>query len=151
MDLNAADVRHLRTAVELAASACREGEYPYGSLLVDADGQMIAREHNTTLSTGDITAHPELKLARWAASNLLPAQRGETTMYTSCQPCAMCANVIARAGLGRVVFALSAEDLRSLQPADLPRPDGFPVEYAGPSLFDVAASPIHAFYGRADA
>ena len=144
------DTELLRMAIDLAAAAGRDGELPYGSLLVGPDGEILAREHNTMLSTGDITAHPELKLARWAALTLTPEECRSITMYTSCQPCTMCSPVIARARLGRVVFALSADQLHHLQPAGLPRPDGAEVHYDGPSQFDAAAAPISAYYGVVD-
>lgn len=137
----------LRLAIDLAAEAGRNGELPYGSLLVGADGEILARDHNTMLSTGDITAHPELKLARWAALTFTPEQCRDITMYTSCQPCSMCSPVIARAQLGRVVYALSADQLHDLQPPGLPRPDGAEVQYDGPSQLDAAAAPIKAYYG----
>ncbi len=141
------DTELLRMAIDLAATAGREGDLPYGSLLVEPGGEILAREHNTMLSTGDITAHPELKLARWAAQTFTPEECRNITMYTSCQPCTMCSPVIARARLGRVVFALSADQLHDLQPADLPRPDAAEVVYDGPSEFDAAAAPIRTFYG----
>ena len=144
------DTELLRVAIELAAAAGREGELPYASLLVGPDGEILARDHNTMLSTGDITGHPELKLARWAALTFTPEECRGITMYTSCQPCSMCSPVIARAQLGRVVFALSADQLHDLQPADLPRPDGAEVRYVGPSEFDAAAAPIRAYYGNLD-
>ena len=150
MDLNSLDFHHLTEAVQIAGSAAHDGEYPYGSLLAGADGQELRREHNTTLSTGDITAHPELKLARWAALHLRPEQRVAATMYTSCQPCIMCANVIARAGLGRVVFSLSMDQLRALQPDGLTRPDAYPVTYIGPNTLAASAEPIRSFYQTRD-
>jgi len=141
------DTELLRMAINLAAAAGHDGELPYGSLLVGADGEILAREHNTMLSTGDITAHPELKLARWAAQTFTPEECREITMYTSCQPCTMCSPVIARARLGRVVFALSADQLHDLQPAGMPRPDAAEVAYDGPFELDAAAAPIRAYYG----
>ncbi len=140
------DLRHLRAAVDLAALAAATGELPYGSLLVDAAGTVLASEHNTVNSSRDITAHPELKLARHAARTYATGQRAGLTLYTSCQPCAMCTNVIARATLGRVVYALSTEQLHQLQPAHLPRPDAFAVQYFGPAQLDEAAHPIQQYY-----
>ena len=109
--------RYLRTAIEMAAANRAAGGAPFASLLVDADGTVIAEDVNTVDADDDMTAHPELKLARWAASNLTPEAAAETVMYTSCQPCAMCAGAIERAGLLRVVYALSSEGLASLNPA----------------------------------
>src|SRR4029078_87164 len=67
------DERHLLHAVDLAVTALASGDAPFGSLLVSADGTVLAEERNTVLSDNDITAHPELKLARWAAQHLATA------------------------------------------------------------------------------
>src|SRR5215217_6980950 len=109
--MNETDQSHLRRAIALAQQARDAGEQPFGSLLVGPDGGVLREDHNTVLSERDVTAHPELLLARWAARELDAETARRTTMYTSCQPCGMCANVIARARLGRVVFALSSEQL----------------------------------------
>ncbi|MQY08101.1 nucleoside deaminase [Actinomadura macrotermitis] len=137
------DQELLRRAIGLAATARDKGEPPFGSLLAGPDGTVLAEEHNTSIGDRDITAHPELKLARWAARELDPATAAATTMYTSCQPCGMCAGAIARSGLGRVVYALSGEQLASLQPPGT----GFteaPAE--GPALFDEARVPVEGYY-----
>ena len=137
------DERHLRRAIALASEARAGGEMPYGSLLVGPSGDVLAEDHNTVLSERDISAHPELKLARWAARELDADVAAQTTMYTSCQPCAMCTGAIARSGLGRVVFALAGEQLRSLGATS---PDAADVVYEGPALFDEARVPIDGYY-----
>jgi tRNA(Arg) A34 adenosine deaminase TadA len=124
------DRAHLERAIELARQSRTFGDAPFGSILVDASGQVIAEDRNTVASSGDITAHPELKLARWAAAHLHPAAAGTTTMYTSCQPCGMCAGAIEQSGIGRVVFALSIEQIREFRPA----PQRSTVAYEGPDL-----------------
>ncbi|MFB9906365.1 nucleoside deaminase [Allokutzneria oryzae] len=132
----------LRRAIQLAAVARESGNPPFGSLLVGPGGEVLAEEHNTSVTDADITAHPELKLARWAARELDPATAAGTTMYTSCQPCGMCAGAIARSGLGRVVFALSTEQLLTLKPGG-----DFPVvPQDGPALFDEARIPVEGYY-----
>jgi tRNA(Arg) A34 adenosine deaminase TadA len=141
-----ADERYLRRAVELAAAARAAGDMPYGSLLVGPAGDVLAEGRNTVVTEQDITAHPELKLARWAARQLDAELARQTTMYTSCQPCPMCAGAIARSGLGRVVFALSAEQLHELKPPGAVSPDAAEVAYEGPALFDEARVPIDGFY-----
>lgn len=130
----------------MALDAARAGELPYASLLVDAEGTVVARACNTVRSTGDITNHPELILARHAALTRSAEACRALTLYTSCEPCVMCRNVIARAGIGRVVFALSTEQLHRLQPPGEPRPDAARVEYRGPSMFDRAQTPVRVFY-----
>lgn len=136
------DEQLLRRAIELAGAARAAGNPPFGSLLAGPDGGVLAEDRNTVITDGDITAHPELKLARWAARELDPSTAAATTMYTSCQPCAMCTGAIERSGLGRVVFALSNEQLASLKP-----PAGPPrVRQEGPALFDEARIPVDGYY-----
>lgn len=136
------DERHLRRAIQLAAEGRAAGDAPFGSLLVGPDGIVLAEDRNTVLSAGDITAHPELKLARWAARELDPSAAAAATMYTSCQPCSMCTGAIDRAGLGRVVYALSNEQFADLKPSG-----GFPhVRREGPALFDEASEVVGGYY-----
>jgi tRNA(Arg) A34 adenosine deaminase TadA len=141
-----ADERHLRRAVELAAAARAAGDMPYGSLLAGPTGDVLAEERNTVVTEQDITAHPELKLARWAARHLDADTARQTTMYTSCQPCPMCTGAIARSGLGRVAFALSSEQLNDLKPTGAVSPDAAQVAYEGPALFAEARIPIDGYY-----
>ena len=81
-----ADERHLRRAIDLAAAARATGDMPYGSLLVGPAGDVLAENRNTVVTDRDIAAHPELKLARWAARHLDAGAARLTTMYTSCRP-----------------------------------------------------------------
>ncbi|MEU8842305.1 nucleoside deaminase [Streptomyces roseus] len=141
--INAADEALLRRAVAIAARATTLGDAPYGSLLAGPDGTVLAEAHNTVRRDNDITAHPELKLARWAARELDRHTASRTTLYTSCQPCGMCADGIVRSGLGRVVYALSTEQLVTLNPESGAWPT---VAQDGPALFDEARTPIDDYY-----
>lgn len=134
--------QHLRRAIELATEARASGNPPFGSLLAGPDDEVLVEERNTTLTDDDITAHPELKLARWAAQHLDAATAAKTTMYTSCQPCGMCAGALARSGLGQVVYALSGAQLDGLRTAG-----GFPeVPNDGPHLYEEAKAAVEGYY-----
>lgn len=133
---------YLRRAIALAAAARESGNPPFGSILVGADGSIVAEDSNTSITDNDISAHPELKLAKWAARELSPEDAAKTTMYTSCQPCGMCTGAIERSGLGRVVYALSGDQLNGLKPGG-----GFaPVVQEGPSLYDEASAVVQGYY-----
>ena len=137
-----ADETLLRRAIAIASHAITLGDAPYGSLLAGADGAILIEAHNTVRRDNDISAHPELKLARWAARELDPEAAARTTLYTSCQPCEMCTGGIARSGLGRVVYALSTEQLVGLNPES-----GWPaVAHEGPALLAEARAPIEEYY-----
>ena len=146
-----ADEDHLRRAIELADAARAAGDLPFGALLVGPAGDVLAEDRNTAVTDRDITAHPELKLARWAARELdVDTARG-TTMYTSCHPCPMCAGAIARSCLGRIVFALLGEQFEELKPARLVIPQPAEVAYEGPALFAEARVPVDAYYADLEA
>jgi tRNA(Arg) A34 adenosine deaminase TadA len=130
----------------LAHAARAEGQRPYGSLLAGPGGEVLAECHNTVLADGDITAHPELKLARWAARELDGAQARATTLYTSCEPCEMCRGAIARAQIGRVVFALSDARWHALVPPDIAAAADEAPAYEGPALDDEAARPVSGYF-----
>jgi tRNA(Arg) A34 adenosine deaminase TadA len=108
--MNDIELRHLRRCVELATEALEQGDEPFGSVLVGADGTVLAEDHNRVAS-GDRTRHPEFELARWAAANMSPDARAAATVFTSGEHCPMCAAAHGWVGLGRIVYASSSEQL----------------------------------------
>jgi tRNA(Arg) A34 adenosine deaminase TadA len=108
--LNEDDLRHLERAVELAETALAEGDEPFGSVLVSADGRRLFEDHNH-VAGGDHTRHPEFAIARWAAEHLSSRERSAAVVYTSGEHCPMCAAAHGWVGLGRIVYATSTEQL----------------------------------------
>jgi tRNA(Arg) A34 adenosine deaminase TadA len=111
-DPTTAEWRHLRRCVELATQALEAGDEPFGSVLVAADGTVLAEDRNRVAS-GDRTRHPEFELARWAAANMTPEERAAATVFTSGEHCPMCAAAHGWVGLGRIVYVSSSEQLAS--------------------------------------
>ncbi len=149
------DLTHLRRCIDLAQEALDDGDEPFGSVLVDADGREVFADRNR-VAGGDQTRHPEFEIARWAATNLTPTQCARSTVYTSGEHCPMCAAAHAWVGLGRIVYAASSEQLTAwrrdwglgLGPvAALPINAVAPaVEVAGPAL--ELADEIRALHAR---
>lgn len=108
--INESDLKYLRRCVELAETALRKGDEPFGSVLVSADGEVLMEDHNH-VAGGDHTQHPEFALARWAANNMTPEERSKAVVYTSGEHCPMCAAAHGWVGLGRIVYASSSEQL----------------------------------------
>ncbi|HEX7034823.1 MAG TPA: nucleoside deaminase [Pseudomonadales bacterium] len=104
---------YLQRCIELAREAMEAGDDPFGSVLVSADGRILAEDRNRTETMNDPTRHPEFELARWAAANLPLHERRSATVYTSGEHCPMCAAAHALVGLGRVVYIASAEQFRN--------------------------------------
>jgi len=105
------DLPHLRRCLELAAEAVDAGDFPFGSVLVAADGRVLAEDRNRENTMGDPTRHPEFELARWAAANMTAADRAVATVFTSGEHCPMCSAAHAWVGLGRIVYVSSSEQL----------------------------------------
>ncbi|MBD8022129.1 nucleoside deaminase [Microbacterium gallinarum] len=145
MTISAVETQLLHRALALATRAREGGDPPFGSLLADSNGAVLREETNSTLTDGDITAHPELKLARWAASALSHEELEGVTMYTSCEPCSMCGGAIARSGIPRVVFALSSAQLDELK-APSATPTTFEWASDGPHLHPDSTAPVVGYY-----
>lgn len=110
MSLTATQQTFLERCVALAREAQDMGDEPFGSLLVNANGEVLFEDHNHVAS-GDHTRHPEFEIARWAAANLSEEQRRTCTVYTSGEHCPMCAAAHAWVGLGRIFYAASSAQL----------------------------------------
>ncbi|MGH8160753.1 MAG: nucleoside deaminase [Gammaproteobacteria bacterium] len=108
--LNDTDLDYLRRCVKLAAKALATGSPAFGSVLVGADGEILAEDFNR-IATGDRTFHPEMSVTRWATLHLTPPQRAAATVYTSGEHCPMCAAAHGWVGLGRIVYATSSAQL----------------------------------------
>jgi tRNA(Arg) A34 adenosine deaminase TadA len=146
------DERLLRASFAVARRAREGGDHPFGSVLADREGNILHEQGNGYSAEGqDRTAHAEKLLASWAAKNLSLAELQECTLYTSAEPCAMCAGAIYWAGIGRVVFGQTERDLKAQTGAheenptlDLPCHIVFeagqrPTELIGPLLEEEAA------------
>ncbi|WP_111720942.1 nucleoside deaminase [Homoserinimonas sp. OAct 916] len=110
MTLTKVDLTHLRRCVDLAREALEDGDEPFGSVLVDARGQVLFEDRNR-IKDGDHTRHPEFEIARWAAAHVAPDERVTTTVYTSGEHCPMCSAAHAWVGLGRIIYAASSAQL----------------------------------------
>jgi tRNA(Arg) A34 adenosine deaminase TadA len=111
----AADLGYLRRAIALAAASRAAGNHPFAALVVGADGAVLAEAMNRSVpGRGDATGHAELEAVRAASAAHPPAALRAATLYTSAEPCAMCAGATYWAGIGRVVYGLSEARLLAL-------------------------------------
>ena len=102
------DERFLREAIAEALAAQAAGEVPVGALLVGPDHTTIlARGNNQVLRTNDPTAHAEIVALRAGGLALDNYRLLGCTLYTTLEPCAMCAGAILHARLARLVYAAS--------------------------------------------
>jgi tRNA(Arg) A34 adenosine deaminase TadA len=151
----------LRQAFDIARRAREDGDHPFGSVIADEEGRVLMEQGNGYSAAGnDRTAHAESLLASRAARTYALAFLARCTLYTSAEPCAMCAGAIYWAGIGRVVYGQSEKSLKAITGAheenptlDLPCSIVFaagqrPTEVVGPLLEDEAAE-LQADFWRA--
>ncbi|MBB2947512.1 tRNA(Arg) A34 adenosine deaminase TadA [Actinoplanes lutulentus] len=155
-EITAADEAFLERAIALAWDARNGGNHPFGSLLVTADGAVL-EALNSVVTGSDPTGHAETNLVR-LAGGLSADVRASSVLYTSTEPCAMCAGAIYWSGIGRVVFALSEADLAAMvdeedgvPPLRLPSREVFgrggrPIVVDGPAPLPSAAAVHHGFW-----
>ncbi len=146
------DAALLRRSFDVAKRSRAKGDHPFGALLVGPTGEVLREQGNGySAEGGDRTAHAEKLLATWAAKSLDLATLAKCTLYSSAEPCAMCAGAMYWAGIGRLVYGQSEKDLKAATGAhsenptlDLPCRTVFaagqrPTEVVGPMLEEEAA------------
>jgi tRNA(Arg) A34 adenosine deaminase TadA len=146
------DELFLRRSFDAARGAVTNGNHPFGAVLVDRDRNVLLEVQNGYMPAHDGTAHAERLLATQACTTLGSDVLKTATLYSSAEPCAMCAGAIYWAGIGRLVYGLSERRLRDITGShpenptlDLPCRKVFEsgqraVEVVGPLLEDEAAS-----------
>jgi tRNA(Arg) A34 adenosine deaminase TadA len=153
------DLALLRQAIELAHAARAHGAHPFGALIVDEHGQVVVTARNNAVPPkGDPTQHAERLACSKIGRQFTPARLAGYTLYTSTEPCAMCAGAIYWAGIGRVVYALSGKSLIHLigsgpeiPTLDLPCREIFargqrPTQVIGPLIEEEAAEVHKGFW-----
>ena len=146
------DAHFLRRSFDIARRAMTHGNHPFGALLVDAGGKVLLEAENGYMPAHDGTAHAERLLATMACTTIAPNILRDATLYSSAEPCAMCAGAMYWAGIGRLVYGLSEHRLRDITSnhpenptLNLPCRDVLgsgqrPTEVVGPLLEDEAAA-----------
>ena len=104
---HSSDLEHLRRSIELADEAVREGNHPFGAVLVSAAGTVLMEGKNSHSVDGG-PGHAEANLARDAARAFDIATLRGATLFTSVEPCSMCAGALFWSQIGRIV--IGAED-----------------------------------------
>ena len=108
------DKKFLAMAIEEARKGLQKGEQPFGSVIV-RNGEVVGRAYNTVNSSGDPTNHAETAAVRDASANLKGSDWKECTLYTSCDPCPMCAGATMFSGIERLVIAARSAKLAELR------------------------------------
>jgi tRNA(Arg) A34 adenosine deaminase TadA len=154
------DAHFLRLTFAVARRSLTHGNHPFGCALVDADGKVLIEAENGYMPDQDGTAHAERLAATQACRTLSREVLATSTLYSSAEPCAMCAGAIYWTGIGRVVYGLSEHRLRAVTgnhpenpTLDLPCRTVFasgqrPTEVVGPLLEEEAEALHHGVWTK---
>ena len=123
---------HMREVFAIARRALAHGNRPFGALLVAGNGAVLAVAENSQITEEQILAHAEMNLLRRAVRDFTPDVLATSTLYTSAEPCAMCAGAIFWSGISRLVYGLSGDRLHEMS--------GFSPQTLVASARDVLAS-----------
>lgn len=103
------DARWMREALGAAASARERNEVPIGACVVTEDGKILAIAGNRTRTDGDPTAHAEIIALREAAREFGNFRLTNAVVYSTIEPCAMCAGALVQARVKRLVYGARDE------------------------------------------
>ena len=103
------DELFMRRALEAAFEAGKLGEVPIGACLINEAGEILAVAGNRTIADTDPTAHAEILVLREAARKIGNYRLTETSLYTTIEPCAMCAGALVNARIKRLIYGAADE------------------------------------------
>ncbi|WP_132537357.1 nucleoside deaminase [Rhizobium sp. PP-F2F-G48] len=104
----------LRLTFDIARRSKEHGNMPFGALLAGPGGDILLEQENEYFPDHDATGHAERLLATQASKLYRAPFLAECTLYSSAEPCAMCAGAIYWVGIGRVVYGLSEHRLKAM-------------------------------------
>ena len=107
------DIEHLRETIRIAHRSREEGNHPFGATLVGPDGKILLSSGNTYEADKGV-GHAEMNVAREASRLYTPEFLEQCTLYTSVEPCCMCAGACYWAGIGTVVYGMTEKRLAVL-------------------------------------
>ena len=97
-------IEFMKKALDEAEKARQNGEVPIGAVLVSNNYDILASEHNRTITLNDPTAHAEILALRSAAAQIGNYRLLNTTLYVTVEPCPMCMGAAIHARIWQVVF-----------------------------------------------
>lgn len=112
------DRRFMEMAAEIAEENIDRGGGPFGAVIVDRDGRIVATGANSVTLANDPTAHAEVNAIRDACSSLATFSLAGCTVYSSCEPCPMCLSALYWAGVSRIFFGNTKEDAAAINFSD---------------------------------
>ncbi|PLZ97392.1 tRNA-specific adenosine deaminase [Fischerella thermalis CCMEE 5268] len=104
--------------MRLAITEAKKGDAPYGAVIVK-DGEVVAVAHNTVKRDNDPSAHAEINVIRSLTAKLQNNSLEGYSIYTTGEPCPMCATACVWAGVSEIIYGASIQDLISVNQSQI--------------------------------
>lgn len=104
--------------MRIALEAAKKGDAPYGAVIVK-NNEVVTVAHNTVLSYNDPSAHAEINAIRKLTANLKNTSLEGYTIYTTGEPCPMCATACVWTGISQIVYGASIKDLMEVKQSQI--------------------------------
>ena len=104
--------------MQLAIAEAKKGDAPYGAVIVK-NNEIVAVGHNTVRRDNDPSAHAEINVIRSLTAKLKNPSLEGYTIYTTGEPCPMCATACVWTGISEIVYGASIADLISLNQSQI--------------------------------
>lgn len=111
---SAEDARFMQMAIDLSVENVDNGGGPFGAVIVDDAGEVVATGVNRVTATNDPTAHAEVSAIRAACHRLGDFKLHGCTVYSSCEPCPMCLSALYWAGVKRICYGNTKADAKNI-------------------------------------
>jgi len=107
-------IYYLLESIEVSRKARESGNTPFGAILVNAEGEIVLEQGNVEITQSNCTGHAERTLMEAASKRFHKDELWHYTLYTTVEPCAMCAGSIYWGNVGTVVYGISEKRLAEL-------------------------------------
>jgi tRNA(adenine34) deaminase len=104
--------------MRLAIEAAKKGDWPFGSVIVK-DDELVEVAYNTVQRDSDPSAHAEINAIRSLTAKLKNPSLEGYTIYTTCEPCPMCATACVWTGISEIIYGVSIQDLISINQSQI--------------------------------
>ncbi len=104
--------------MRLAIEEAKKGDAPYGAVIVK-DQKVVAVAHNTVKRDSDPSAHAEINVIRSLTTQLKNPSLEGYSIYTTGEPCPMCATACVWTGISEIIYGASIQDLVSVNQSQI--------------------------------
>ena len=94
----------MRQVIQECQKGISKADNPFAAILVDQNGKIIVKAHNSQVSQNDRTAHAEVVLVRKACRKLKAFYLNGYSVFVISEPCSMCSSLLIKAKVDAIYY-----------------------------------------------